>query len=279
MSGKFVLVGTPIGNLNDVSPRAVEALKNADFIAAEDTRVTLKLLNYFDIKKPMISYFEHNKRQRGDYIVERILAGENCVLVSDAGMPAISDPGEDLVNLCHEKNVKVTVIPGPNAAVSAISVSGLPSGRFTFEGFLSVNKKSRFEHLDSLKNESRTMIFYEAPHKLLRTLKDFYTILGNRKISIVRELTKIHEEIFLTTLKEAVEKYEKGPIKGEFVLILDGKTEPILDEKITIEMAIKEVPNMLKNGNSISEIAKQIAKSTGLKKSDVYKKVLEKSEN
>ncbi|MFR1178466.1 MAG: 16S rRNA (cytidine(1402)-2'-O)-methyltransferase [Bacilli bacterium] len=275
MSGKLILVGTPIGNLNDMSPRAVKALEEADFIAAEDTRVTMKLLNHFGVKKPMISYFEHNKRQKGKYIVDRILSGEACVLVSDAGMPAISDPGEELVAQCLEQNVKITVVPGPSAVVSAVAISGLTTGRFTFEGFLSVNRKSRFEHLESVKNESRTMVFYEAPHKLLRTLKDFYKIFGNRKISIVRELTKVHEEVVLTTIKDAIDKYENEPIRGEFVLVVDGKKDSKQSENITLEMAVEMARRLLNEGYTVSDAAKQVAKKTSLKKSDIYKGILE----
>lgn len=273
MSGKLFLVGTPIGNLRDMSPRAIQTLENADFIAAEDTRVTLKLLNHFGIKKPMLSYFEHNKHQKGQYIVDRILAGETCALVSDAGMPAISDPGEELVAQCRAQSVEVSVIPGPCAFVAALAISGLVTGRFTFEGFLSVNKKSRFEHLEALKKEPRTMIFYEAPHKLLRTLKDFYTTFGNRKISIVRELTKIHEETILTTLQDAVKKYENEPAKGEFVLVLEGCNE-ILSEEISLETAIKMAQSLLKKDCTPSDAAKQVAKATGLKKSDIYRGLL-----
>ena len=275
MSGKLILVGTPIGNLNDMSPRAVKALEEADFIAAEDTRVTMKLLNHFGVKKPMISYFEHNKRQKGKYIVDRILSGEACVLVSDAGMPAISDPGEELVAQCLEQNVKITVVPGPSAVVSAVAISGLTTGRFTFEGFLSVNKKSRFEHLESVKNESRTMVFYEAPHKLLRTLKDFYKIFGNRRISIVKELTKVHEEVVLTTIKDAIDKYENEPVRGEFVLVVDGKKDSKQSENITLEMAVEMARRLLNEGYTVSDAAKQIAKKTSLKKSDIYKGILE----
>ena len=275
MSGKLILVGTPIGNLNDMSPRAVKALEEADFIAAEDTRVTMKLLNHFGVKKPMISYFEHNKRQKGKYIVDRILSGEACVLVSDAGMPAISDPGEELVAQCLEQNVKITVVPGPSAVVSAVAISGLTTGRFTFEGFLSVNKKSRFEHLESVKNESRTMVFYEAPHKLLRTLKDFYKIFGNRRISIVKELTKVHEEVVLTTIKDAIDKYENEPVRGEFVLVVDGKKDSKQSENITLEMAVEMARRLLNEGYTVSDAAKQVAKKTSLKKSDIYKGILE----
>ena len=201
MSGTLTLVPTPIGNLSDISPRCREALQNADFIAAEDTRVTLRLLNHLEIKKPLVSYYEHNKEFSGKKIVERILAGENCVQVSDAGTPAISDPGEDLVRLCAENGITVTSIPGPCAAITALSISGLPTGRFTFEGFLSTNKKSRMAHLDSLKEETRTMIFYEAPHKLPATLKDLAEAFGReRRISLCRELTKLNEEITRTTI-------------------------------------------------------------------------------
>ena len=202
---KLYVVGTPIGNLGDFSPRAVETLESVDFIAAEDTRVTLKLLNHFGIKKSMVSYFEHNKRERGEQITSRILGGESCALVTDAGMPAISDPGEDLVRLCHEKGIKVESVPGPCAFTTALALSGFPSGRFTFEGFLSVNKPSRREHLQSLENETRTMLFYEAPHKLGATLRDMNKAFGNREIAIVREITKLHEEVIRTTLDEAVE--------------------------------------------------------------------------
>ncbi len=272
MSGKLILIATPIGNLLDISARALETLKTADFIAAEDTRVTVKLLNYFNIKKPLTSYFEHNKNNKGKYIIDRILAGETCALVSDAGMPAISDPGEDLVMECYKNNIEVSIVPGACALVSALAISGLPTGRFTFEGFLSVNKKSRFDHLESLKNESRTMIFYEAPHKLLRTLKDFYKIFGNRKISIVHEITKIHEGVLLATIKEASKIYENKVIKGEFVLVLEGiKNDKSPDEKVTLETAIKMAQTLLKKDCTISDAAKQISKITGFSKSDIYK--------
>lgn len=222
---KLYVVGTPIGNLSDMSPRAVQTLCECDFIAAEDTRVTLKILNHFQIKKPMISYFEHNKIERGEMIVQRILGGESCAIVTDAGMPAISDPGEDLVRQCHEAGIEVVSVPGPCAFATALAISGMETGRFTFEGFLSMNKNGRSEHLESLKNEQRTMIFYEAPHKLPATLKDMSEVFGDREIAIVRELTKIHEEVIRTTLSEAKEKYENENIKGEIVLIVAGKQE------------------------------------------------------
>lgn len=270
---KLYVMGTPIGNLGDFSPRAVETLEKCDFIAAEDTRVTLKLLNHFGIKKNMVSYFEHNKRERGEMILSRILAGESCVLVTDAGMPAISDPGEDLVKLCHENGVKVESVPGPCAFATALAISGMPSGRFTFEGFLSVNKPGRTEHLLSLKNETRTMIFYEAPHKLGATLKDMNKAFGNREIAIVRELTKIHEEVIRTTLDDAAKKYGDGGIKGEIVLIIKG-AEPEAEEEMTFEKAVEYAEKSVENGMSVSEAAKQTAKLTGYKKGDIYKKLI-----
>lgn len=274
MSGKLIVVGTPIGNLNDFSERAIQALKDSDFIAAEDTRVTLKLLNHFNIKKPMVSYFEHNKMQKGELICSRILKGENCVLVSDAGMPAISDPGEELVRQCIDMNIKVSVVPGPNAAVSALAISGLPTGRFTFEGFLSVNKKRRIEHLNDIVNEKRTLIFYEAPHKLAATLKDLYEYLGNREIAIIRELTKIYEEVIRTTLFEASRRYSEEKIKGEIVLIIEGKSEDIDEPQYTIEQVKQLAKSMQEEGETLSVVAKKIAKLTGLKKREIYKALL-----
>lgn len=274
MSGTLFLVGTPIGNLGDISPRALAALSDCDFIAAEDTRVTLKLLNHFEIKKPMISYFEHNRRQKGEYIAERILSGENCALVTDAGMPAVSDPGEDLVALCHEKGIPVSVVPGPSAFVAAIALSGLPVGRFTFEGFLSVSKVSRREHLEEVKKEKRTMVFYEAPHKLSATLTDMYAYFGDRKIAIVREITKIHEEVIRTTLKEAAEKYQEEGLKGEIVLVIEGYEEKEEDLP-TLEDAIIKAKKYIEEGMSASFAAKQAAKDTGIKKGDIYKALQE----
>ena len=274
MAGQLTLVGTPIGNLGDMSPRAVEAMENCDFIAAEDTRVTMKLLNHFQIKKPLVSYYEHNKRSSGEVITGRILAGESCVLVTDAGMPAISDPGENIVDKCHELGIHVTCVPGPSAVVTALAMSGMPSGRFAFEGFLSVNKKSRREHLLSIKNEKRTMIFYEAPHKLPAMLADMYEALGDRRIAIVRELTKIHEEVIRTTLKEAADRYstEGGEIpRGEFVVIVDGAPDDASDVEYTVEEAVEMARMLIEGGMSSSEAAKEAAKTTGLKKGDIYK--------
>ncbi len=273
MSGILYVVGTPIGNLGDMSPRAVDTLETVDFIAAEDTRVSLKLLNHFGIKKPLISYFEHNRREKGELIVSRILNGESCALVTDAGMPAVSDPGEDLVALCHERGVTVNVVPGPSAFVAAIALSGLPVSRFTFEGFLSVNKVSRREHLEEIKDEKRTLVFYEAPHKLLATLKDFYSVLGDRRIAIVREITKIHEEVIRTTVALAVDKYEAEAPKGEFVLVIEGKKEEA--EEISFEDALSLARAYLSQGMSVSMAAKQAAKETGIKKGDIYKALQE----
>ena len=227
MSGKLYVVGTPIGNLEDFSPRAVRILGQADFIAAEDTRVTLKLLNHFEIKKEMLSYYEHNKSTKGNLIIERILKGESCALVSDAGMPAISDPGEDLVRQAHENGITVESVPGPSALITALAISGMESGRFCFEGFLSVNKISRKKHLEEIKDEKRTMIFYEAPHKLPAPLRDMSAYLGDRKISLVRELTKIHETVMNTTLSLAAEYYGENTPRGEFVLIIYQKLLPL----------------------------------------------------
>lgn len=275
MSGKLYVVGTPIGNLGDISPRALETLESCDFIAAEDTRVTLKLLNHFEIKKPMISYFEHNRREKGEVIAERILAGENCALVTDAGMPAVSDPGEDLVALCHELGITVCAVPGPSAFVAAIALSGLHVGRFTFEGFLSMNKPSRREHLESLVNEKRTIVFYEAPHKLAATLKDLYSYFGQRDMAIVREITKIHEEVIRTTLKDAAEKYAQEQLKGEIVLVIEGKSEAETDE-YTLEDAVSIAKELMEKENmSASFAAKQAAKDTKIKKGDIYKALLE----
>lgn len=271
---KLYVVGTPIGNLGDFSPRAVETLSNCDFIAAEDTRVTLKLLNHFGIKKNMVSYFEHNRRERGEMIVSRILEGESCALVTDAGMPAISDPGEDLVKLCHENGIKVESVPGPCAFTTALALSGMPSGRFTFEGFLSVNKPSRREHLDSLKNETRTMLFYEAPHKLGATLKDMYSAFGEREIAIVREITKIHEQVIRTTLSAAVEAYGEGGLKGEIVLVIHGAELIKEEEKLTLDDAVRLAEKSVENGVSISEAAKQAAKVSGYKKGEIYKRLI-----
>lgn len=273
MTGKLYVVGTPIGNLSDFSPRAAECLRSCDFIAAEDTRVTLKLLNRFDIKKPLISYFEHNRRERGEIILARILGGESCALVTDAGMPAISDPGEELVRQAHENGITAESVPGPSALITALAISGMESGRFCFEGFLSVNKISRKKHLEEIKNEKRTMIFYEAPHKLNATLNDMLAALGDRKISIVRELTKIHETVFNTTLDAAAEYYRENTPRGEFVLIIEGKREEETEE-YTLEDAVSLAKRLISEGRSTSSAAKEAAEASHFRKSEIYKALI-----
>ncbi len=269
MSGKLYLVGTPIGNLGDFSPRAIETLNEVDFIAAEDTRVTLKLLNHFDIRKSMVSYFEHNKYASGAKIFERIAAGESCALVTDAGMPAISDPGEDIVRMCAENGVEVVTVPGPSALISAIALSALPTGRFCFEGFLSTSNKSRREHLEALKDERRTMIFYEAPHKLMRTLEDMKNTFGaDRKISLCRELTKIHEETVRTTLGGAIEHFTAKPPKGEFVLVIDGAPEP--ENEFDLEDALCLVEKYRAEGLGHKAACKKAASETGFAANELY---------
>ena len=270
MSGMLYLVPTPIGNLGDISPRCRQTLEQADFIAAEDTRVTLKLLNFLGIKKSLVSYYEHNKAFKGNVILDRILAGETCALVSDAGSPAISDPGEDLVRMCAENDITVCAIPGPCAVITAISISGLPTGRFCFEGFLSTAKKSRKEHLQSLEQETRTMVFYEAPHKLVGTLEDMMEYFGgDRKISLCRELTKLHEEVVRTTLAEAVERYSANAPKGEFVLVVDGAV-PAEKKAPTADDAVARVKELMTLGVSRKDAIKQTAKELDLPKNVVY---------
>ena len=274
MAGMLYLVPTPIGNLGDISQRCRETLEQADFIAAEDTRVSLKLLNHLGIRKSLVSYYEHNKAFKGEQILERILAGETCALVSDAGSPAISDPGEDLVKLCHANGITVCAIPGPCAVITALSISGQATGRFCFEGFLSTAKKSRREHLESLEKERRTMIFYEAPHKLLTTLEDMAEVFGeDRSISLCRELTKLHEEVVITTLGGAIAKYSENPPKGEFVLVIAGAPE---EEKETasLEDAAARVQQLMAEGLSRKDAVKQTAKELDLPKNAVYEAAL-----
>lgn len=274
MAGTLYLVPTPIGNLGDISPRAKKTLAEADFIAAEDTRVSLKLLNHLELKKPLVSYYEYNKNESGPRIVERLLAGESCALVTDAGSPAISDPGEDLVALCAKAGVCVCAIPGPCAAVTALSVSGLPTGRFCFEGFLSTNKKSRREHLDSLKSERRTMIFYEAPHKLQNTLKDLTDAFGpERRISLCRELTKLHEQILRMTLGEALAYYTENDPRGEYVLILEGAAEAS-EEALTLEDAVSLALERIASGASKKDAVREVSRETGFPKNALYDAVL-----
>ena len=270
MTGTLYVVGTPIGNLGDLSPRAVEVLGTVDFIAAEDTRVTRKLLTHFGIQKPLLSYFEHNKRARGEVVLSRILAGESCALVSDAGMPAISDPGEDLVRQAHVQGIPVVSVPGPSAVTTALALSGMPTGRFTFEGFLSVNQKNRRAHLQEVASERRTMVFYEAPHKLLSTLKDMLAAFGDREIAIVRELTKIHEEVRRTTLSQAVEFYTNTPPRGEFVLVIGG-AEPPKKETGTLEDALLLARAAVTEGKSTAAAAREAAAATGCRRQEIYR--------
>lgn len=264
------LVPTPIGNLSDISPRARQALADADFIAAEDTRVALRLLNHLELKKPLVSYYEHNKEGSGPKIVARILTGQRCALVSDAGSPAISDPGEDLVRLCAEAGIPVTAIPGPCAAITALSISGLPTGRFCFEGFLSTNKKSRQAHLDGLRSETRTMIFYEAPHKLTATLADLSAVFGaERRISLCRELTKLHEEVLRTTLGEAAAYYAEHAPRGEFVLIVEGAA-PLASEAVSEADALEAVRALIGQGLSRKDAVRRVSEQTGIPKNELY---------
>lgn len=278
MAGILYLVPTPIGNLGDISMRARQTLENADFIAAEDTRVSLKLLNHLEIKKPLVSYYEHNKTFKGGRIVERILAGETCALVSDAGSPAISDPGEDLVKECAAAGITVCAIPGPCAAITALSISGQSTGRFCFEGFLSMSKKSRREHLDSLRAEKRTMIFYEAPHKLMNTLEDMVEVFGaERPVSFCRELTKLHEEVLRTTLGQAIVHFTETPPKGEFVLVVAGAPEEA-KEVPTATDAAGRVNALISQGLSRKDAIKQTAQELGLPKNAVYAAALGEEE-
>lgn len=273
--GMLYLVATPIGNLADLSERAVKVLSEVDFVAAEDTRNSMKLLSYLGISKHMVSYFEHNKRERGEVIVDRLKSGESCALITDAGTPAISDPGEDIVALCAERDVPVTSIPGACAGIVALTLSGLPTGRFTFEGFLSANKGERRERLSELENEKRTMIFHEAPHKLRATLEDMKnTFGGDRKIALCRELTKKNEEVLRLTLEGAVEYYEKNDPRGEYVLIVGGATKSKKEDCFFENMSIEEHVNFyISNGLSKMDAIKSCAKDRGVHKNIVYKEI------
>ena len=267
---KLYVVGTPIGNLSDFSPRAIDTLKNVDFIAAEDTRVTLKLLTHFGIQKPLVSYYEHNIREKGEYIIGRIENGESCAIVTDAGMPCISDPGEDLVRLCAERGIEINVVPSPTAAMSALAISGLPTSRFSFEGFLSVTNKQRRAHLDEVKSFKRTLIFYEAPHKLIYTLKDMLEAFGDRRIALCRELTKIHEEVLRGKISDMIAYYENKTPKGEYVLVIEGAAEEEASDEITLEKAVSMAERLIDGGMKASEAAKEIAKKTKFSKSEIY---------
>ena len=273
MAGGLYLVATPIGNLGDFSPRGVETLERADFIAAEDTRVSMKLLNHFGIKKPLVSYHEHNRASAGQAILTRLLAGETCALVTDAGTPAISDPGEDLVRLCGENNIAVEAIPGCCAALCALAVSGLPTGRFTFEGFLPANKKERRTALLRLQGEERTMVFHEAPHKLRATLSDMAEILGDRPVALCRELTKLHEETLRTTLSAAVALYAEREPRGEYVLVVAG-ARPMEEPAVTLEEGVSRVQRLREDGIKMKEAVRSVAGQTALNKNELYDAVL-----
>lgn len=272
MNGKLHLCPTPIGNLSDITYRTLETLKSVDLIAAEDTRVSAKLLNHFDIKVPTTSYYEHNKREKGNYLIEKLLSGTNIAVITDAGMPGISDPGEDLVKLCVQNGIEVEALPGPCAFATALVASGMPTGRFAFEGFLTVNKKNRLEHLQSVKNDTRTLIFYEAPHKLLSTLRDMLEVFGNRKIVLARELTKKFEEYNRTTLEDAIIYYEETPPKGEFVLIIEGADAKKLEEEYLNSLPSAEA--LLKKysaeGMRAKELTRRVADELKQPRREIY---------
>lgn len=273
VGGTLYLVATPIGNLADLSERAIKTLSEVDFVAAEDTRNSGKLLSCFGISKPLVSYYEHNKKEKGEVIVSRLLAGESCALVTDAGTPAISDPGEDLVRLCAELGVTVTSVPGACAAVNALALSGLATGKFVFEGFLPVPKAERRERLEELSGEKRTMILYEAPHKLRTTLADLKEAFGDRKIALCRELTKLNEEILRTTLDGAIAHYEEREPRGEYVLILEGgegKKKTCFYENMTVE---EHVAYYVAKGMSKMDATKAVAKDLGVPKNEIYRKI------
>ncbi len=270
MAGTLYLVPTPIGNLGDISGRMADILSRADFIAAEDTRVSMKLLNHLGLKKPMVTYHRHNIDTGGQVVVDRLLSGESCALVTDAGTPAISDPGEELVVRCVAENIPICAIPGPCALVTALAVSGQPTGRFTFEGFLAMNKKNRRAHLESLRGETRTMLFYEAPHKLAATLQDLSETFGpQRPLSLCRELTKLHEEIWRTTLGEAAAHYQENTPKGEFVLVVRG-AEPPEESEATLEDGLLLVERLRSEGLSLRDAVKRAAKELNLSRNQLY---------
>jgi len=275
LAGTLYLVGTPIGNLGDLSPRAAEILGSVDFVAAEDTRVTLKLMNHLGLRKPLVSYYEHNRASSGERILSRLLAGESCALVTDAGMPAISDPGEDLVHLCRQNGVVVSPVPGPSALTAALAASGIRTGRFCFEGFLSRGTKSRREHLEKLRPEERTMVFYEAPHKLLYTLRDLYECLGDRRAAICRELTKIHEEILHTTLSGAIEHFTQIPPRGEFVIVVEGAGgQPAeADDEEAVEYAL----GLVEEGMSVKDAAKKASERFRISRNSLYSEILKRA--
>lgn len=274
MSGKLYIVGTPIGNLSDISPRALETLAKVDFIAAEDTRVSGKMLQHFGIHKPMVSYHKFSGNKRGEDIAERLRQGETCAIITDAGMPCISDPGEELVRDCHTYGIELESVPGPSAAITALCMSGLDTSRFSFEGFLSVTKKQREEHIEEIKNFTRTLIFYEAPHKLKNTLQDLYDALGDRQAALCRELTKIHEEVLKGSLSELIEYYKEKSPKGEYVLVLEGKKKEEENAEFTLEEAVAMAQALIDKGEKQSEACKKTAAKTPFSKSEIYKALL-----
>lgn len=275
MAGMLYLVATPIGNLGDFSPRAVETLARADFIAAEDTRVSVKLLNHFDIKKPLVSYHEHNRAAAGQTILARLLEGETCALVTDAGTPAISDPGQDLVALCAANGVTVQAIPGCCAAIAALAVSGLDTGRFTFEGFLPSGKKERRAALEELTGEVRTMVFHEAPHRLRSALADMAEVLGDRPVALCRELTKLHEETVRTTLAQAAAYYAANEPRGEYVLVVAGRPRQY-QPQLTLEEGVERVLRLREGGMKMKDAVRQVADDTGLSRNELYNAALQR---
>ena len=282
-NGTLYLCATPIGNLEDISIRTLNTLKQVDLIACEDTRHSLKLLNHFEISKPLTSYHEHNKAEKGEILIRKLKEGTDIALVSDAGTPAISDPGEDLVKKCINEGIRVVPVPGPAALINALIVSGQNTGRFTFEGFLSMNRRSRDEHLKSLCDETRTMIFYEAPHKLTRTLSDMGKIFGgDRSITIVKEITKIHESVMKTTIAGASAYYEQNIPKGEFVLVIAGKSAQQIQDESTKEFenlsVVQHVDSLIADGLDKKEAIKQVAKLRELPKRDIYNEYTKQQE-
>jgi 16S rRNA (cytidine1402-2'-O)-methyltransferase len=277
--GTLYLVATPIGNLSDLSERAIKVLSEVDFIAAEDTRNSLRLLTHFGISKPMVSYHEHNRRERGEEIANRLAGGESCALITDAGTPAISDPGEDLVALCAARGIDVTSVPGACAMITALTLSGLPTARFVFEGFLPVPKKERRERMEELARETRTFILHEAPHKLRTTLADLQkTLGGERRIALCRELTKLNEEIHRTTLADAVAYYEEREPRGEYVLVIEGGSGSIATEEVAAGSVEDTVAYYMNTGLSRNEAIKAAAKALGLSRNEVYSQVLAQKE-
>ena len=279
MSGTLYIVGTPIGNLGDITERQLEILEAVSFIAAEDTRVTRRLLSHFDLHTPLVSYHEHSTETVISGIMSRIAAGEDCAVVTDAGMPCISDPGAILVQRCIAENIAMQVVPGPSAVISALAISGQDTTRFCFEGFLSVTKKQRFSHLESLKKETRTMVFYEAPHKLLNTLTDMLEAFGDRSVSICRELTKIHEEMQKTTLSEAAAYYKANPPRGEFVLVLAGAKPQETAELPELEAVVAEARVRIAEGERAADVCKALAAETGYSKRTLYQAVIAEHES